>query len=208
MNLGNIVTGDDTQTQYALDLHLCPALVALLSHKQQHIRKTAVWTLSNITAGTSGQIQLVIDAGAFPTLIELLQSCDASVQKWAVRAVSNATSEGTPEQIMYLVQQGAIPPLAALLSVSDNKIVTVALEGIKNTLKVGSLMVAAQHLQTNPIADIIEECGALPNIENLQNHENSDICNRAVKIIEMYFIGQDEALDDVDDMQPQDKGGV
>ena len=201
------MTGDDAQTQFVLDLNALPAIIGMLDHQKKNIHKQETWTLSNITAGTSEQIQAKINAGAFPKLIYILQTAEFDIQKEAAWAVSNATSEGTPEQIMYLVQQGAIPPLAALLSASDDDIVTVALEGIENTLKVGSLTVAAQYLQTNPIADIIEECGALLNIENLQNHENSNIYNRAVKIIETYFNGEDEVEDDVDDMQPQQQQG-
>ena len=118
----------------------------------------------------------------------------------------NATSGGTPEQIEYLVQQGAIPPLAALLSVSDDKIVTVALEGIDNCLKVGALIMTAQQLPTNPIADIIiKECGALINIKNLYNHENCVIYNRAVKIIETFFSGLEGTEDEEDDTKLQDE---
>jgi importin subunit alpha-6/7 len=130
-------TGDDTQTQFVINLNALPALLWLLDNSKKNIRKEACWTLSNITAGTADQIQSVINAGVFPKLIELLRASEFDIQKEAAWAVSNATSGGAPEQILYLVHQGAVPPLCALLNVSDVKVVTVALEGLENILKAG-----------------------------------------------------------------------
>ena len=58
--VGNIVTGNDQQTQAIIN---CGALLCLLhllntSHKKS-IKKEACWTISNITAGTKEQIQAV-----------------------------------------------------------------------------------------------------------------------------------------------------
>ena len=44
--LGNIVSGDDQQTQTVLDAGGVPALIKLLTHKKNNIRKEACWTLS------------------------------------------------------------------------------------------------------------------------------------------------------------------
>ena len=49
--VGNIVTGDDAQTQFILNLNAIPALCWLLDHQKKNIRKEACWTISNITAG-------------------------------------------------------------------------------------------------------------------------------------------------------------
>lgn len=46
-----IVTGDDNQTQFIVNLNAIPALCWLLDHQKKNIRKEACWTLSNITAG-------------------------------------------------------------------------------------------------------------------------------------------------------------
>lgn len=50
--IGNIVTGDDGETQLAIDANLIPTLSEILSHHKKTIRKEACWVLSNITAGT------------------------------------------------------------------------------------------------------------------------------------------------------------
>lgn len=70
--IGNIVTGDDTQTQTVLDTGVLQAFPYLLRHPKSSLQKEAAWTLSNITAGNRAQIQAVIDAGLVPYLIELL----------------------------------------------------------------------------------------------------------------------------------------
>jgi importin subunit alpha-6/7 len=185
--VGNIVTGDDSQTQFIINLNALPALLWMLDNAKKNIRKEACWTISNITAGTAEQIQAVINANVFPKLIELLQSSEFDIQKEAAWAASNATSGGTPEQIMYLVQQGVIPPLCTLLSVLDSKVITVSLEGLENILRV------AQNIGVlDRVVDLITDCGGLNAIEELQNHENANIYNRAVKVLETYFGAEED----------------
>ncbi|KAI0754077.1 armadillo-type protein [Daedaleopsis nitida] len=69
-SFGNIVTGDDLQTQ----VETC-------------------WTISNITAGSPQQIQVVIDTNIIPPLINILQNADFKTKE-ACWAISNATSGG------------------------------------------------------------------------------------------------------------------
>ncbi len=195
--VGNIVTGDDRQTQYMLNLNVLGALGVLLDHPKKNIRKEACWTLSNVTAGNSDQIGMVIAANVFPKLIVLLRASEFDIQKEAAWALSNATSGGTAEQLLYLAQHGALPPLCDLLVVQEPKIISVALEGIENILKAGQTVTLA-HPQANiidQITSVIEECGGLQKIEDLQNHENTQIYERSLKILEQHFGASDEVED-------------
>jgi len=188
--VGNIVTGDDQQTQAVLDAGVLAHLLTLLQSPKESIKKEACWTLSNITAGVQNQIQAVIEANIIPSLINILKHGDHKTRKEAAWAVTNATSGGTPPQIKYIIEQGAIPPLCELLSVSDAKIIQVALNGLDNILKLG----AAEAKRTNganPYAIMIEECYGLDKIEYLQSHENIEIYQKAFHLIETYF-GVDE----------------
>ncbi len=67
---------------------------------------------------------------------------------------------------------------------------TVALEGLENILK------ASQATQNTEIFErvvgIISEAGGLNAIEELQNHENTGVYQRAVKMLETYFGGEEE----------------
>ncbi|CAH1426340.1 unnamed protein product [Lactuca virosa] len=136
--VGNIVTGDDMQTQYIINLQALPCLLNLLigNHKKS-IKKEACWTISNITAGNKEQIQIVIEANIIGPLVLLLQTAEFDIKKEAAWAISNATSGGTHDQIKYLVSEGCIKPLCDLLICPDPRIVTVCLEGLENILKVG-----------------------------------------------------------------------
>jgi len=189
--VGNIVTGDDHQTQAVLDAGVLSHLLTLLQSPKESIKKEACWTLSNITAGIQAQIQAVIEANIIPSLINILKHGDHKTRKEAAWAVTNATSGGTLQQIKYIIEQGVIPPLCELLNVNDAKIIQVALNGLDNILKIGE----AESKRTNgpnPYALMIEECYGLDKIEYLQSHENIEIYQKAFHLIETYFGVDDE----------------
>ncbi|KAJ3686994.1 hypothetical protein LUZ61_016158 [Rhynchospora tenuis] len=195
--VGNIVTGDDVQTQCIIDHQALPCLLSLLTqnHKKS-IKKEACWTISNITAGNKDQIQAVIAAGIIGPLVNLLQTAEFDIKKEAAWAISNATSGGTHDQIKFLVAQGCIKPLCDLLVCPDPRIVTVCLEGLENILKVGE---AEKNLGTtagvNQYAQLVDEAEGLEKIENLQSHDNNEIYEKAVKILETYWMEEeDEAM--------------
>ena len=71
-SIGNIVTGDDQQTQVVLDIGVLPFFPSLLFHQKISLQKEAAWTLSNVTAGNRKQIQQVIDAELIPLLLDRL----------------------------------------------------------------------------------------------------------------------------------------
>ena len=191
--VGNIVTGDDVQTQIVINCAALPCLLRLLTdNHQKSIKKEACWTISNITAGNKDQIQAIMDANIIPPLIQLLASAEFDIKKEAAWALSNATSGGTHPQIRFLVQQGCIKPMCDLLSCSDARIVTVALEGLENILKVGACDRDDSGASDNLYAQYIDEAEGLEKIEQLQNHANNDIYDKAVRIMETYFGLEDE----------------
>ncbi|XP_043724014.1 importin subunit alpha-4 [Telopea speciosissima] len=199
--IGNIVTGDDAQTQFVIDNQVLPCLHQLLTqnHKKS-IKKEACWTISNITAGNRGQIQAVIDANIILPLVQLLQHAEFDIKKEAAWAISNATSGGSHEQIQYLVSQGCIKPLCDLLICPDPRIVTVCLEGLENILKVGEADKEMGKTDgVNIYAQIIDECEGLDKIENLQNHDNNEIYEKAMKILERYWVDDEEEEQNLQD---------
>ena len=179
--VGNIVTGDDVQTQIVINCAALPCLLQLLTggHKKS-IKKEACWTVSNITAGNKDQIQAIIDANIVPPLVSLLGKAEFDIKKEAAWALSNATSGGTHPQIRFLVAQGCIKPMCDLLVCSDARIVTVALEGLENILKVGACDAQEQGAgAVNAYAAFVDEAEGLEKIEALQTHPNNDIYEKA-----------------------------
>ncbi|CAN1859052.1 Importin subunit alpha-1b [Linum perenne] len=235
--VGNIVTGDDMQTQCMIDHQVLPVLLNLLSNNhKKSIKKEACWTISNITAGNVNQIQAVIQAGIIGPLVQLLHGAEFDIKKEAAWALSNATSGGTHDQIKYctfiilssynqfspanitdrnsflfarfLVSEGCIRPLCDLLVCPDPRIVTVCLEGLENILKVGE---ADKNMgisgNINAFAQMIDDSEGTEKIENLQSHDNNDIYEKAVKLLETYWLEDDvDAVASGDNNAPAQTG--
>jgi hypothetical protein len=194
--VGNIVTGDDPQTQEILNCSALPCLLALLANNKKGIRKEACWTISNITAGNCQQIQQVIEANIIPPLVDILQNSEYDVQKEAAWAISNATSGGNDQQIKWLVLQGVIPPLCELFTCSNAKMIMVAMEGIENILRVGKKE-ANENGGVNKFALNVEECSGLDKLEALQKHENEEIYDKAISILKNYFESEEDENADI-----------
>ncbi|KAF9619948.1 hypothetical protein IFM89_010564 [Coptis chinensis] len=204
--VGNIVTGDDMQTQAIINFQALPCLLSLLTNNhKKSIKKEACWTISNITAGNKDQIQAVIAADIIGPLVHLLQTAEFDIKKEAAWALSNATSGGDPNQIKYLVDRGCIRPLCDLLVCPDPRIVTVCLEGLENILKSGETEKnMGKNGGVNLYAQLVEDAEGLEKIENLQSHDNTEIYEKAVKLLETYWLEdeEDEAPPGDDDAQP------
>ncbi|XXG79164.1 hypothetical protein AAC387_Pa09g0296 [Persea americana] len=190
--VGNIVTGDDVQTQCIINYQVLPYLLGLLTnvHKKS-IKKEACWTISNITAGNKQQIQAVIEAGIVGPLVNLIQTAEFDIKKEAAWAISNATSGGTDDQVKFLVSEGCIKPLCDLLNCPDPRIVTVCLEGLENILKVGEAA-KGDSGGMNLYAQLIDDAEGVEKIESLQSHDNHEIYERAVKILETYWLDEED----------------
>ncbi len=103
-SVGNIVTGDDIQTQTIINSGVLPALLMLLNSPKESIRKEACWTISNITAGNPIQIQAVLDANLAAPLIDILGRGEFKTKREACWAISNATAgavQKNPEIIRF-----------------------------------------------------------------------------------------------------------
>merc|ERR1719220_226372 len=188
--IGNIVTGDDLQTQVVINNAALPRLLVLLTNEKKAIRKEACWTISNITAGNVEQIEAVIGNSMIQPLVTLLRTGEFDVKKEAAWAISNLTSGGNDNQIKYLVHQGAIPPLCDLFTSTNSRIVMVALEGIENILRVGQNEAAKENAR-NRYADLVEECRGVEKLEKIHQIESIEVelYEKAGQIVKNYFDG-------------------
>ena len=200
--VGNIVTGDDQQTQSMVDGGALQRFVGLLaSNNKKTVRKETCWAISNVNGGTKAQIQSVFEAGLIPPVLEALTNADFDVKKEAAWAISNATCGQVPEHIAYLVEQNALKSLSDLLEAQDARIIVVALDAIDNILKVGKDTADQQGSDENPYCTALEEMEGLEKLEELQSHANDEIYQKAIHILENYF-GDDED-DDVENIEPE-----
>ncbi|CAM9112793.1 unnamed protein product [Discosporangium mesarthrocarpum] len=188
--LGNFVTGEDAQTQVVLDAGVLPLVEALLHHKKKNIRKEACWTLSNVAAGTPAQLAAVCQCqGVIPSVIELLEAGEWEVQKEANFVISNIATAGNVTHVREVVNMGAIPALCEMLDRADAKGVMVTLDALSSILR--------HDPAGSPWAAMVDESDGLDRLEQLQEHENSKVYEKAVYILETYF-GCDSDVEDVD----------
>lgn len=106
------------------------------------------------------------------------------------------------------MSQGCIKPLCDLLICPDPRIVTVCLEGLENILKVGEAdKEMGLNGGVNLYGQMIDECEGLDKIESLQSHDNNEIYEKAVKILERYWAEEDGEEDDAQDAVNGDAQG-
>lgn len=80
---------------------------------------------------------------------------------------------------------------------------TVCLEGLENILKVGeSEKNQGNSGDVNVFAQMIDDAEGLEKIEYLQSHDNNEIYEKAVKILETYWLEEDDEQQVSDDDAP------
>ncbi|KAH0863646.1 LOW QUALITY PROTEIN: hypothetical protein HID58_080857, partial [Brassica napus] len=163
-----------------------PHLYNLLTqnHKKS-IKKEACWTISNITAGNQAQIEAVVGAGLVLPLVHLLQNAEFDIKKEA------AWPFPMPHQEGLMSRFSCIKPICDLLICPDPRIVTVCLEGLETFSRSADKEMGLNG-GVNLYAQIIEESDGLDKIENLQSHDNNEIYEKAVKILERYWAEEED----------------
>lgn len=198
---GNIVSGNEGQTQHMLELpqNMLGALTKLMDHDKKAIRKETCWALSNVAAGTPAQISSVLSVHGLPEkLINIIRSDLFEVKREAAWAVSNSLSGGNFEHIKRMVNAGAIAALVSLLPLDDTKLVVVAVDAIESILKTSSENGgegAGSFFQT--VTLMLDEAEGIDAIEKLQYHENNDIYIKGVRILETYLGAEDDVDENV-----------
>ncbi|MGH0169994.1 UNVERIFIED_CONTAM: hypothetical protein FKN15_063289 [Acipenser sinensis] len=203
--LSYLTDAGNEQIQMVIDSGIVPHLVPLLSHQEVKVQTAALRAVGNIVTGTDEQTQVVLSCDALSHFPALLTHPKEKINKEAVWFLSNITA-GNQQQVQavidanlvpmiihlldkvaYLIQQNVIPPFCNLLIVKDAQVVQVVLDGLSNILKMADE-------EAEAIANLIEECGGLEKIEQLQNHENEDIYKLAYEIIDQFFSSDDEGV--------------
>ena len=69
------------------------------------------------------------------------------------------------------------------------------MEGLENILKAGETQKLIKFLPDNPMAVLIENAGGMDIIDTLQQHENNEVYQLSVKILERYFGAVDDNSD-------------
>jgi hypothetical protein len=197
--IGNIVSGNDAQTQALIDTGgLFARMSKLLDHSRAIIKKEACWTLSNIAAGTvdqARQLAQYVDTNQslLSKVANLVVTGDFGVKKEACWTLANLCSpRADPVCIAKVVASKPESGLSALcqaLTIDDPAAILVTMEALEAIL-------LSQVPSEKPIEQLFEEYGALDHLESLQEHASEDVYNKAAHIIATYFSQQGDSDDD------------
>lgn len=190
--VGNLVSGDSSITASVVNSNVLTFLKSLMLSKKKSIRKEALWAISNICADCPAHIQQVMDLGVMDRACEILRSglADLDVRKEAAWCICNACTVGSAHQVHTLVTDSRFSVIRILCEFietsQDTRTVLAVLDAIHAVLNT-----AGDNLQS--FAGLVEECGGLNRIEDLQHDQSEDVYKASVRILENFFAcNQDE----------------
>lgn len=137
--LGNVVTGNDAQTEQALQLGFLDIVEQMAKkHAETKFRKELCWSLSNVTAGNSKQVMKVLARQRIVDFVlkslQLSQPEELSVVREAAWVVSNSC-QGADDKISVIRNGWTFGLLIATYRFkSDLKLGRVACEGLEQLL--------------------------------------------------------------------------
>jgi importin subunit alpha-2 len=188
--IGNLIAGSDITTQTVLDSGFLKHLPLQLISSDNSKIKEICWIISNILAGTDNQIKMIIDSNILLLVLKLASTSDCSIKRECVYIFSNLVSNGNCMNIDYIVDLGAIKTLCLMLpSTNCPKMIKIILTALYQILCSGK-----NTFNLEKYIDQIEEYG-LSYIEELQNHRDKNIYDKAFLIIDKFFQGDDMYID-------------
>eukprot|EP00727_Mastigamoeba_balamuthi_P011092 m51a1_g6605 putative protein (538) ;mRNA; f:8864-10990 len=187
--VGNVLASTHEMTQMMLDVGVLEYLCVLTARSaRRHLRKEACWAVSNIAAGTHTHIDCLLRSNILPSIVDGMRNGDYDVRKEASWVVANLACGGRPDQIKAVVEEpGAVAGLCEMLIAHDVKLTKAILDALKTILRAGVQLGSKMGTSENPYANVVEECGGLDKLEELQNHENSTIYEKSVELLEEFF---------------------
>lgn len=199
----NIVSGDEYQTQAAINVNALSGLLMLLSSYSSSVRKDAAWAVSNVAAGTPAQIQSLYDADILAEIVALILSQNEvyDVKKEAGYALTNALTGGiTSKLVVCLIDLGCVKCIDYLLGTSEWNLVVAAMDSLIVLLEVcGQDMDEAGE---NALLDLINESTIIDKLTTLQGNQIEAVYSKANLIMDTYF--EDDDDDDDFDMSKSD----
>eukprot|EP00053_Salpingoeca_punica_P014878 m.135610 g.135610 ORF g.135610 m.135610 type:complete len:603 (+) comp16564_c1_seq3:206-2014(+) len=167
--MGNLVMGDDEQTQYLIEVGALAGLLPLIeSDRPPHIIAEACWALSNISAGPLAHVQDIITGGIVPKLVGLADS-SYHIVKEAVWVLCNIAHGGNNEHIAYIVAQNCFMLFSKVVDNGDAAIVSAMLNGLWNIIQAGERIKESRRpaVAANPFVEVLLASELMPATERI-----------------------------------------
>lgn len=189
--VGNVLFGDEEQTQTMVNLHVVTGIEHLMRSENSRLRKEATWCLSNVTAGNRTQIQSVIDnTDLMHLLVDLALNAENATKQEALYTICNAINGGSPEQMRTLVLNFDIfSVLCRFMNVGDDGVIATVLKTTENLLNTGT---NDPKVPENCYQVLVENNGGVDKLEDLQDHHNDDIVTQTIHILKKYWQAESE----------------
>lgn len=185
--IGNILSDSDLKIiQAIIDNGLLGNLLSLSFNANQHIKQNIIWILGNLTGENENLIQQIIDHSIVQFLIRGIIDNNQEVRLEASYAINNIVHIGSDLQVLALVDRGLFLYVREALGFTDHQFLYNIIEFCQGALGAGldrSLELNIKNLTAASFND--NHC--LEALEELQDHKNSDICEKVIYIIETYF---------------------
>lgn len=143
--------------------------------------------MSNIAAGSTDQIKTLMHHKLLlQMIVQLARDAEWDVRKEAIWAVANICTLGTEIQVQCFVEFQSLETLCNVLNVrNEAKMILVALDAIQSILTVGDKF-------DRPYKILMDECGGIDSLEELQTHPEEKIYEKCCQLIEVFFGAADE----------------
>lgn len=195
--LGNIVTGNEKQTDYVVNggfLNFLPNIFyKFQSSKLPKIRKEICWLISNVTAGTSFQIQTIFETGIFSIILDSVSSYELFVRREAGYALLNLLNfcSKNPHYLQVLQENKLVPALQSFLGsfTTSPDVQAIVLDCISFALEAGEAL--KRKTGSTATIDEMTESKLIDEIEELQDSKSAVVSQKAYNIIIKYFDGVD-----------------
>ena len=184
--IGNILTGNDDQTQALLNLGLIDHLNNILHSQNREIRKEVLWCLSNVAAGSVDQVCLLSEHPCMPSVVSSLSDPDYEIKREALWTIANICHIRKKSLLETLLSLRVVEALVLILDQTDLALLLVALEAITRVFRM-SVTFQDQDCETNDTLLLFENLDGTIKLENLQNHPNIKVYNKAVEIMGEFY---------------------
>ena len=192
---GNIILGNANETQIVIDIGLLSYLKMTLKHESKAIRKETGWIVSNISGGTQLQIEEIFNCGIYADVLDHIHNDCYDVQYELFWAVCNLTSTFHQENIAKLLDGGIVHFIKQFIDNQNSTVVNLGLEALSNLLAYGQTY-WRDEMGRNMVGKMLEECGLLDILEQLQYSPNQDTYEKVVELIRRFFqTTEEEAID-------------
>jgi len=162
-------------------------LCKLVTHRKVSIRKEACWSASNLLADDANLVGRAMDVSMFSHLFHIVRMDVNDVKIEAIVCVTNSVLSSTLDQVEILVSLGLFTIFPSLFSEKQSRLVVAGLECLKQLLIRGEQIKERRDDPCNCFLLKMEECGLIPLVEGLQNHESLDVYQKVTQIIDMFF---------------------